>query len=151
MKYDNVSTRPCCLLSTCHYMAHVSCVMCYDIRSRHNAISFRAPTGAEVEWVQEESYFFRLSKFTHQLREHYAANPTFVVPASRQREMLRLLEGEGEGEGEGEEGGGLQDISVSRTSFSWGISVPRQLQVATVCIVHTYTTHPCFLHYHHQV
>lgn len=73
-----------------------------------------------MEWVEEESYFFRLSKLTAVLKKHYADHPSFVVPASRQREMLTLIEGE--------EGRGLQDISVSRTSFSWGLPVPR-LQV----------------------
>lgn len=80
----------------------------------------RAPTGAAVEWVQEESYFFRLSRWTQRLAEHYDAHPSFVVPASRQKEMQLLLAGEA--------GAGLPDVSVSRTSFAWGLGVPHNPQ-----------------------
>lgn len=84
--------------------------------SERELVDGLAPTGATVEWVQEPSYFFRLSNWTERLVEHYEANPSFVVPASRQKEMLNLLSGEA--------GEGLPDISVSRTSFSWGLRVP---------------------------
>src|SRR6185436_18098962 len=68
--------------------------------------------GNAVEWIAEESYFFKLSAFQGRLLEHYRANPEFVVPAVRRNEMVAFLEG------------GLEDLSVSRTSFKWGIPVP---------------------------
>ena len=72
----------------------------------------KAPTGAEVEWVEEPSYFFRLSKYTQPLLDYYAAHPDFILPESRRNEVLRFVEG------------GLHDLSISRTTFSWGIPVP---------------------------
>jgi methionyl-tRNA synthetase len=75
-------------------------------------IDGKAPTGADVEWVTEPSYFFRLSKWQDRLLEFYAANPNFIAPDSRRNEVLRFVEG------------GLHDLSVSRTSFKWGIPVP---------------------------
>jgi len=71
-----------------------------------------APTGAPVEWVEEPSYFFRLSAWQEPLLRHYEAHPDFVLPATRRNEVVRFVEG------------GLQDLSVSRTSFRWGIPVP---------------------------
>ena len=71
-----------------------------------------APTGAPVEWVEEPSYFFRLSAWQEPLLRHYAEHPDFVLPATRRNEVVRFVEG------------GLQDLSVSRTSFRWGIPVP---------------------------
>ena len=75
-------------------------------------VNGKAPTGAEVEWVTEASYFFRLSKWQGRLLEFYHANPDFIAPVSRRNEVLRFVEG------------GLHDLSVSRTSFKWGIPVP---------------------------
>lgn len=73
----------------------------------------KAPTGAEVEWVaKEESYFFKLSEFEEKLLEHYEINPEFIAPPSRRNEVLSFVKG------------GLKDLSISRTSFSWGIPVP---------------------------
>ena len=71
-----------------------------------------APTGAPVEWVREPSYFFRLSKWQGWLLDFYRDNPDFIAPASRRNEVMRFVEG------------GLQDLSISRTSFTWGIPVP---------------------------
>ncbi|WP_043364023.1 methionine--tRNA ligase [Belnapia sp. F-4-1] len=71
-----------------------------------------APTGAPVEWVREPSYFFRLSKWGPWLLDFYRENPDFIAPASRRNEVMRFVEG------------GLQDLSISRTSFTWGIPVP---------------------------
>lgn len=71
-----------------------------------------APSGAEVEWIEEPSYFFRLSEFQERLLEFYELNPDFIKPASRRNEVLRFVES------------GLKDLSVSRTSFKWGIPVP---------------------------
>lgn len=75
-------------------------------------INGKAPTGADVEWVTEPSYFFRLSKWQDRLLEFYHSNPDFIAPDSRRNEVLRFVEG------------GLHDLSVSRTSFKWGIPVP---------------------------
>jgi methionyl-tRNA synthetase len=71
-----------------------------------------APTGAPVEWVREPSYFFRLSAFQDRLLAHYEAHPDFIAPAGRRNEVLSFVRG------------GLRDLSVSRTSFRWGIPVP---------------------------
>lgn len=75
-------------------------------------VNGKAPTGADVEWVTEPSYFFRLSKWQDRLLQFYHANPHFIAPEGRRNEVLRFVEG------------GLHDLSVSRTSFKWGIPVP---------------------------
>ncbi|MEM6490707.1 MAG: methionine--tRNA ligase, partial [Pseudomonadota bacterium] len=72
----------------------------------------RGPTGAEVEWVSEPSYFFRLSAWGDRLLAFYRDNPRFIAPESRRNEVVRFVEG------------GLQDLSVSRTTFSWGVPAP---------------------------
>jgi methionyl-tRNA synthetase len=71
-----------------------------------------APTGAPVEWVREPNFLFRLSAWQDALLAHYEACPDFVGPASKRNEMLSFIRG------------GLNDLSVSRTSFKWGIAVP---------------------------
>ena len=71
-----------------------------------------APTGAPVEWVEEPSYFFRLSAWQDKLLQFYDNNSDFIQPVSRRNEVLNFVSG------------GLQDLSVSRTTFNWGISVP---------------------------
>ena len=71
-----------------------------------------SPQGTPVEWTAEESWFFRLSKYQQPLLEYYAAHPEFIQPESRRNEVLRFVEG------------GLSDLSVSRTSFDWGVPVP---------------------------
>ncbi|NQV21185.1 MAG: methionine--tRNA ligase, partial [Rhodospirillales bacterium] len=71
-----------------------------------------APTGAPVEWVEEPSYFFRLSQMEHRLLEHYEQNPDAILPESRRNEVLSFIRS------------GLRDLSVSRTSFTWGVPVP---------------------------
>jgi methionyl-tRNA synthetase len=63
------------------------------------------PTGAEVEWVEEPSYFFRLSNYAEPLLAHYEKNPLFVQPESRRNEVMSFVRG------------GLKDLSLSRTSF----------------------------------
>jgi methionyl-tRNA synthetase len=75
-------------------------------------IDGKAPTGAEVEWVTEPSYFFRLSQWQDRLLQFYQDNPDFIAPESRRNEVIRFVEG------------GLHDLSVSRTSFTWGVPVP---------------------------
>ena len=71
-----------------------------------------APSGAEVEWVEEPSYFFDLSKWQDRLLEFYDSNPDFIAPTSRRNEVISFVKG------------GLHDLSVSRTSFNWGVPVP---------------------------
>jgi methionyl-tRNA synthetase len=71
-----------------------------------------SPQGTPVEWTIEESWFFRLSAYQQPLLEYYAAHPDFIQPDSRRNEVLRFVEG------------GLSDLSVSRTSFDWGVKVP---------------------------
>lgn len=72
----------------------------------------QAPTGAPVQWVREPNYLFRLSQWQEALLKHYAENPDFVAPVSKRNEMLSFIRG------------GLNDLSVSRSSFKWGIPVP---------------------------
>jgi len=72
----------------------------------------RAPSGAEVEWVEEPSYFFRLSDWQDRLLALYRDNPDLIGPATRRNEVVRFVEG------------GLDDLSISRTTFSWGVPVP---------------------------
>jgi methionyl-tRNA synthetase len=71
-----------------------------------------SPQGTPVEWTVEESWFFRLSKYQEPLLALYRDNPNFIRPESRRNEVLRFVEG------------GLKDLSISRTSFDWGVPVP---------------------------
>jgi len=71
-----------------------------------------SPQGTPVEWTAEETWFFRLSKYQEPLLRLYRDNPDFIRPVSRRNEVLRFVEG------------GLKDLSVSRTSFDWGVPVP---------------------------
>jgi len=74
--------------------------------------TFLAPTGAPVEWVREPSYFFRLSTWGAKLLDLYDAEPDFVGPSARRNEVTAFVRA------------GLTDLSISRTSFSWGVKVP---------------------------
>ena len=67
---------------------------------------------SSVEWIEEESYFFRLSKWQQPLLDYYKNNPDFISPESRKNEVVSFVKG------------GLKDLSVSRKTFSWGIKVP---------------------------
>jgi len=71
-----------------------------------------APTGAEVTWVEEPSYFFRLSAFQERLLKLYEDNPDFIAPRERRNEIMSFVKG------------GLSDVSISRTTFDWGVPVP---------------------------
>ena len=71
-----------------------------------------SPQGSPVEWTAEESWFFKLSAYQQKLLDHYEANPQFIQPDSRRNEVLRFVEG------------GLSDLSISRTSFDWGVPAP---------------------------
>lgn len=70
------------------------------------------PQGTPVEWVSEESYFFKLSAYGDRLLAHYEANPDFIGPAERRNEIISFVKS------------GLKDLSISRTTFDWGIPVP---------------------------
>ena len=70
------------------------------------------PQGTPVEWVQEESYFFKLSEYQDRLLKLYEENPDFIGPAERRNEVISFVKS------------GLKDLSVSRTTFDWGIKVP---------------------------
>lgn len=71
-----------------------------------------SPTGAPVTWMEEESYFFRLSAYQDRLLKLYESQPDFIGPDTRRNEIISFVKS------------GLKDLSVSRTSFSWGVPVP---------------------------
>ncbi|WP_375457927.1 methionine--tRNA ligase [uncultured Enterovirga sp.] len=71
-----------------------------------------APTGSPVEWVEEESYFFRLSAYGDRLLAHYGEHPDFIGPETRRNEIVAFINR------------GLEDLSISRTTFAWGVPVP---------------------------
>ena len=77
----------------------------------NNKISINS--GSKVEWVEEESFFFKLSSWQKKLLNFYEENPDFILPRSRKNEVVKFVKS------------GLKDLSVSRTSFSWGIPVPK--------------------------
>jgi len=70
------------------------------------------PQGTPVDWVEEESYFFRLSAYQDHLLAHFEAHPDFIGPDERRNEVVSFVKG------------GLKDLSISRTTFDWGIPVP---------------------------
>ncbi len=80
--------------------------------SADEIIDGKAPSGAEVSWHQEESYFFQLSAFQEKLLALYEAVPDFIQPVSRYNEVVSFVKS------------GLKDLSISRNSFTWGIKVP---------------------------
>jgi methionyl-tRNA synthetase len=69
-------------------------------------------TGTPVTWTEEQTYFFRLSTYADKLLAHYEANPDFIAPEVRRNEVVSFVSG------------GLRDLSISRTSFDWGVKVP---------------------------
>jgi methionyl-tRNA synthetase len=69
-------------------------------------------TGTPVTWTEEQTYFFRLSAYAEKLMAHYDANPDFIAPEVRRNEVVSFVSG------------GLRDLSISRTSFDWGVKVP---------------------------
>jgi methionyl-tRNA synthetase len=83
-----------------------------ELTKRPDGTRIAAASGAEVEWVEEPSYFFRLSAWQDRLLAFYEANPDFIAPDSRRNEVISFVKG------------GLKDLSVSRTTFSWGVPVP---------------------------
>ena len=79
-----------------------------EVNGIKSSISSKSP----VEWIEEESYFFRLSKWEKPLLDYYKSHPDFISPSSRRNEVISFVKS------------GLKDLSVSRKSFSWGIKVP---------------------------
>ena len=71
-----------------------------------------SPQGTPVEWLEEDSYFFRLSGYEDKLLAHFEAHPEFLMPESRRNEIVSFIKG------------GLKDLSISRTAFNWGVPVP---------------------------
>jgi methionyl-tRNA synthetase len=71
-----------------------------------------APSGAPAQWVEEESYFFKLSAYGDRLLAHYEANPDFITPETYRNEIVAFVKR------------GLSDLSISRTTFDWGVPVP---------------------------
>ena len=82
---------------------------------REDGERYSIETDTEVHWVEEESYFFRLSKYQQPLLDFYRDNPDFGGPRSRFNEVIRFVED------------GLNDLSISRTTFDWGVPVPKDL------------------------
>jgi methionyl-tRNA synthetase len=83
-----------------------------ETRLNEHNVRVAIETGTPVEWVEEESYFFRLSAYQDKLLDLYARHPDFVLPKERLNEVASFVKG------------GLQDLSISRTTFDWGIRVP---------------------------
>jgi methionyl-tRNA synthetase len=89
------------------------CTPCETFWIERQVVDGKCPDcGRPVEVVQEESYFFRMSKYQERLLAHIEENPDFIQPVSRRNEMLNFIKG------------GLEDLCVSRTTFDWGIPVP---------------------------
>jgi len=77
-----------------------------------DGVKISISSGSTVEWIEEESYFFRLSKWQDKLLDYYDKHPNFILPKNRRNEVISFVKG------------GLKDLSISRKSFSWGIKVP---------------------------
>jgi len=84
-----------------------------DEIENNNGNKVSKSSGSNVEWVEEDSYFFKLSAWSSKLLEFYKTHPNFILPESRRNEVVKFVEK------------GLKDLSVSRTSFTWGIPVPK--------------------------
>ncbi|SDJ70881.1 methionine--tRNA ligase [Paenibacillus naphthalenovorans] len=99
------------------YLGHYEgwyCTPCESFFLENKLVDGKCPDcGRPVEWVKEESYFFRLSKYADRLVQFYEENPDFIQPESRRNEMINNFIKPG-----------LEDLAVSRTTFDWGIRVP---------------------------
>jgi len=82
---------------------------------RDNEGKFKTVTGGNVDWISEKSYFFKLSNWSDKLLEYYENNPDFIMPSSKRKEVISFVKS------------GLKDLSVSRTSFNWGITTPNDI------------------------
>ncbi len=83
-----------------------------QITTNAEGVKIAIGSGAPVEWLEEESYFFRLGDYQDRLLEFYQQNQDFIMPTSRRNEVVNFVKS------------GLKDLSISRTSFKWGIPVP---------------------------
>ncbi|CCQ73785.1 methionine--tRNA ligase [Magnetospira sp. QH-2] len=83
-----------------------------ELEKKPDGTRIAKASGAEVEWVEEPSFFFKLSAWQDRLLAYYDANPDFILPKTRRNEVISFVKG------------GLQDLSVSRTTFKWGVPVP---------------------------
>lgn len=83
-----------------------------ELETRPDGKKVNKTTGTEVHWMEEESYFFKLSDYTQKLLDYYEAHPEFIQPSFRRNEVVSFVKQ------------GLKDLSISRTSFDWGVKVP---------------------------
>ncbi|MDE1152202.1 MAG: methionine--tRNA ligase [Micavibrio sp.] len=83
-----------------------------ELTTREDGKKIATSTGTEVHWLEEESYFFKLSEYTQKLLDYYEAHPEFIQPSFRKNEVVSFVKQ------------GLKDLSISRTSFDWGVKVP---------------------------
>jgi methionyl-tRNA synthetase len=83
-----------------------------ETRLSDDGTRIASETGAPLTWTEEQTYFFRLSAYADKLLAHYDANPDFIAPEVRRNEVVSFVSG------------GLRDLSISRTSFDWGVPVP---------------------------
>ncbi|KUI25192.1 methionine--tRNA ligase [Mycobacterium sp. GA-2829] len=83
-----------------------------EIETRDDGEKYSIETGTPVTWTEEQTYFFRLSAYTDRLLAHYEAHPEFIGPDVRRNEVISFVSG------------GLRDLSISRTTFDWGVPVP---------------------------
>jgi methionyl-tRNA synthetase len=95
----------------------------------------KAPTGAPVEWVEEESYFFNLSKWQDKLLQFYEENPEVIYPKSRKNEVISFIKS------------GLKDLSISRVSLNWGIGVPNEQKHTIYVWLDALTNYLSAIHY----
>ncbi|MGY4712418.1 methionine--tRNA ligase [Mycolicibacterium sp. CBM1] len=79
---------------------------------RDDGVRYAVETGTPVTWTEEQTYFFRLSAYAERLLAHYEAKPDFIGPDVRRNEVVSFVSG------------GLRDLSISRTTFDWGVPVP---------------------------
>jgi methionyl-tRNA synthetase len=83
-----------------------------ELEERADGTKYSIETGTPVTWTEEETYFFRLSAYADRLLAHYEAHPEFIGPDTRRNEVVSFVSG------------GLRDLSISRTTFDWGVQVP---------------------------
>lgn len=83
-----------------------------ELETRPDGEKYSRETGTPVTWTEEQTYFFRLSAYADRLLAHYAAHPEFIGPDVRRNEIVSFVSG------------GLRDLSISRTTFDWGVPVP---------------------------
>ena len=83
-----------------------------ELETRADGIKYSVETGTPVTWTEEQTYFFRLSAYADRLLAHYDAHPEFIGPDTRRNEVVSFVSG------------GLRDLSISRTTFDWGVPVP---------------------------